>query len=266
MIPTSEYNWKEFKDYCYETQFHPGTIFRGQSDSEWQLAPTYTRYKDGTNFKKYFETILPEAKRLISGYIDYDFKLSDMEDKHRLISLLQHHGFPTPLLDWTFSPYIAAYFAYIDLAFRQPTSDFVAIWLFNAEYTIEFLEEKSEDCPFEIIQPDSRFNKRLFAQDGLFSLSLSPLPLDEELLPLMEKLNHPGLLHKFIIPVEHARLALKDLELMGIHAGRLFEGVDGACMMLKNRFFMESEMVMSPRGSRFVNKMLTKLQDDDNSG
>jgi len=249
MIPSSKYNWKEFKDYCFEAQFHPGTIFRGQSNSEWHLA-----------------TILPEAKRLISGYIDYDFELSDKDDRNRLISLLQHHGFPTPLMDWTFSPYIAAYFAFIDLAFRQPESDFVAIWLFNAEYTIEFLEEKDEDCPFEIIHSDSRFNKRLLAQDGLFSLSLSPLPLDEELFPLMEKLNHPGLLQKFVIPVEYARLALKDLELMGIHAGRLFEGVDGACMMLKNRFFMESEMVVSPRGSRFVNRMITELADDENKG
>jgi len=73
-------------------------------------------------------------------------------------------------------------------------------------------------------------------------------------------------LQKFVIPVEYARLALKDLELMGIHAGRLFEGVDGACMMLKNRFFMESEMVVSPRGSRFVNRMITELADDENKG
>lgn len=259
MIPISEYTWKEFKNYCLETQFHPGTIFRGQSNCEWHLDPSYTRFIDGSNFRKYFEIILPEAKRLVASYIDYDFDLTSQDDQNRLIGLLQHHGFPTPLLDWTNSPYVAAYFAFIDIAYREPESDYIAVWLFNAEYSVRFIEEKLCECPFHIILPDHRFNKRLLAQDGLFTLSLSPLSLDEELSPIMDELDHPGLLQKVIIPVEESRFALKDLSLMGIHAGNLFEGIDGVCKRLKDHFFMESETALSPRGKRLINAALSRL-------
>ena len=269
-VPTVEINWHEYKLDCFERQFYPGTIFRGQSNSNWQLIPSFARFKGAPNINEYFSNILPKIKRYISGYVEHDFDLEKDGDRNRLLGLLQHHGFPTPLLDWTNSPYFAAYFAFIDSAFQESSCDHVAIWRLNAEFAIKFIKEKEGKAPFDILMPDARFNMRLLSQDGLFTLSLSSLPLDEELSKLIAKYDHPGLLQKYLLPAHFSHLALKDLNLMGIHAGTLFAGIDGTCSMLKNQFFMESEIVQTPKKKRIMKMGLdniSKLQEstEDNN-
>ena len=259
-IPTLEHSWHDFKKFCFERQFHSGAYYRGQSDAEWGLQPSYCRYDNQPDIDKYFKTILPSAARHISGYVNYDFDLNDYKDKCRLLGLLQHHGFPTPLLDWSRSPYIAAYFAFFDYAFREPNCDSVAIWLLNGEFVSDFLSEKDGSCPFDIVEPDARFNQRLLAQDGLFTLSATTENLEISLAGAMQRHNHPGLLQKIIIPVEFAKIALKDLHLMGLHPGMLFPGIDGACKSLMIKHFVPSEMELGKSNREFIDSSIKRLE------
>lgn len=259
-IPTLDYSWPEFKDRCFDFQFYDDIFFRGQSNSEWGLRPSVARYDDLVSLDEYFDNILPIAARRLSGYANISFDIKSSDQLNLLLGLLQHHGFPTPLLDWTRSPYIAAYFAFIDYAFKKPDCDFVTIWLLNGNYVQEFLSEKEGDCPFSYIQPDSRFNQRLLAQDGLFTRSKNNEDLDVELGLLMEKHNHPGLLQKMNINVECAKTAIHDLHLMGLHPGTLFPGIDGECQSLKTKFFTPKIHEPGVSGQKWIDKMLEEFQ------
>src|SRR6476620_5321553 len=90
-------------------------IFRGQSDASWDLTTSLERC-----FRRFeldlpvFETaehwILMGFKR---KYHLYNNHRPSASDYFEWLSILQHHGCPTRLLDFTMSLYIAAYFAVI---------------------------------------------------------------------------------------------------------------------------------------------------------
>lgn len=47
------------------------------------------------------------------------FNLEDKNDFGAFINLIQHHGYPTPVLDWSYSPYVAAFFAFRGITNEQ---------------------------------------------------------------------------------------------------------------------------------------------------
>ena len=100
-------------------------LFRGQSDAGWELETTLDRLQKDHSVEKYYR-IIRRIKSTIESCTSERWKLSSIEQNmkeidefkkipmpsYEFMSYLRHNGFPTPLLDWTRSPYIAAFFAF----------------------------------------------------------------------------------------------------------------------------------------------------------
>lgn len=143
----------------------------------------------------------------------------------------QHYGLPTRLLDWTFSLYIAAFFAFSDM---DDTSKNVAIWvldknheIWNAGYGVTIETAKVEE------------NDRQRYQYGIFTLNKSPSKTIEDYIETCAKeYSVNSALHKVIIPIEEQKVVLSDLEMMGINSFNLFRGMEGCAKAAVLREFM----------------------------
>lgn len=79
-------------------------LFRGQTDAEWNLTPSVHR---GYSLQQ--ERYLTNEFRVRARSRHYSCPSSD--DYPGWLALMQHYGLPTRLLDWTYSPLIAAFFS-----------------------------------------------------------------------------------------------------------------------------------------------------------
>ena len=123
-------------------------LFRGQGSSRWPLDTTLERTWPRLLYKDYYRTIAklkpqieslvggnwtipsyPEIERLVTAYQEFDeIMWAGDRPAYAYMAYLRHHGFPSPLLDWTRSPYVAAYFAFADA--RVDRDSKVSIFVF----------------------------------------------------------------------------------------------------------------------------------------
>jgi hypothetical protein len=106
-------------------------LFRGQENSCWPLSTTLDRRQKQMLFRDYYRVISkirPQIESFTgkewpidehqevekrSATYEFDFDLwSGRCPAYAYMAYLRHHGFPSPLLDWSRSAYVAAYFAF----------------------------------------------------------------------------------------------------------------------------------------------------------
>jgi hypothetical protein len=177
------------------------------------------------------------------------------EDWFEWLALMQHHGAPTRFLDWTYSLYVAAYFALVHTT-RKVKAD-IAIWMVNtnwcldtsdsvcatAGYPMRVLRKRpvrrgteakaSEDllggaCP-ECVWPINpfRLSERLTVQRGVF---LAPGNVRRSFVASLTALSgheSDANVTCFVLPRAEARNLRRELYDANVSETTLFPGIDG---------------------------------------
>lgn len=226
-------NWDEFRRHVRDLPPYR-FIFRGQENNSWRLRTSFHRTQRA-DLIRYMETDLIELHRHLSGMTSHYFNLTAGVEYAAFVSLAQHHGYPTPLLDWTYSPFISAYFAFKKAA--APVEK-VRIFVFDREQWVKDWRQMQKIAPsvlhFSMLEAVALNNLRKVPQQALATVTNAE---DIEDYIAFRETDTRKYLQVIDLHVGLREQVLIELNLMGINAGSLFPGLDGACSQLRDRFF-----------------------------
>ena len=248
-------SWLELQERLFESSWQKG-ISRFRANFVYRGVPRVTHTLDTSLQTGGFEA---HERHLLTSFRKYALRSAVHGDwVWNWLSLAKHHGLPTRLLDWTYSPYVALHFATVD--FRYVDED-AAVWCVDYRKTNELLPArlkkilKEEDANLFTTEMLNRAATTLSEFDNLshrdFVVFFEPPSLDERIvnqfalfsLPSGATLSLEDLLkrreatyRRIIIPAKLKWEVRDKLDQANITERVLFPGLDGLSQWLKRYF------------------------------
>ncbi len=242
--------WDEFLKIITSAPY-ANWAFRGELHARWPLHTALSRYFRDYGIQKsaWCEQegrILRIFKRKAHQYLAQP---PAANDDFEWLALMQHHGAPTRLLDFSWSPYVAAFFA-----LGRAIGD-SAVWALNpaelssrearnepsrSRITLPEMDPRkpgnferyflSGDHAFVWVGEPDRMNRRLIAQSGTFAMpGVLDIPIEEILSRYPEPEN---MIAKFVLSARMRETGLRELYRMNITYATLFPDLDGLARSL----------------------------------
>jgi hypothetical protein len=195
--------------------------FRGQRCAAWAVTPTVFRDNNERQERNYVHRFRSRAGTRSAQSPGYD-------NRALWLSLMQHYGLPTRLLDWSRSPLVAAYFALESYLYGSELKpEAAAIWILQP-HTLNKLECNEEVTPAiesEVVAPfldpafdttpenekvfavmASEHDLRIFVQQGCFTVHS----------------NSQAYLTKLVIPADAVQSFGTEIEVCGFRKGDIY--------------------------------------------
>ena len=231
-IPGKKMSWDEFKSYISDYS-KSEYLFRGQKKA-WRLRTSFHR-RGRYRISEFTGKDVKQLHQRLSAITSHYFDLSIPEQNGSFFNLVQHHGYPTPLLDWTYSPYVSAFFAFRHWPIGYSVQEYSRIYMFNkGAWQKKYPQIQNLDPPYphlSIIDFIAIDNPRLVPQQSVTTVT----NIDDIEAYVLEKELESGTqyLQAIDIPAREREVAMRDLRFMGITAGSMFPSIDGVCEELR---------------------------------
>jgi FRG domain-containing protein len=262
-------SWGQFVDYA-DSLKNVGApsqtpyLFRGHSDQSWSLRPSLLREvgNPGVSASRAIEIekeALAEFRRQAHLYVR-DELLTDTETLLAWWTVMQHHGAPTRLLDWTRSPYVGAYFT-VRRDFDRPG----IIWIFHVD-TVDSKRKAANNPDFHTTP--QRFNascqdpnapaellmirrpretERMVVQQGVFTVSPQILADHGHIIASCQAKDDSRQFFGIRVRPKLKLEFLRRLSVMNVTGRALFPGIDGLGLSVAEIVRLEGAYQEKPR-------------------
>lgn len=226
---------KESRSHDYQLISEP--IFRGQSSSNWSLQTTLERYVGGAYSQKKYEKLLYKFWCAVNSFTDkrWDFKTGTTSKagsdlffdigNYEFLVYARHHGFPSPLLDWTKSLYVALYFAFADC--NEKSGEKVAIFSYIESLKGGMKTGWVGNAKIDLLGPYVSTHKRHFMQQAQYTCAIKPEENQWTYVSHEDVLASQGnsdqdVIYKLLLPSSIKLDVMRELSKMNINAFTLF--------------------------------------------